>query len=121
MGKFDIFVKMFWKHLGKRYKITFALNSSISSFCFSQNVYCLSSSLGSDMRFCAQTALFICLCPLFLYLCHFLGIFVSKDFCPGILDFYLGLPRSGLVTSCARTEIWLKYNHVRSLWRPFSL
>ena len=37
----------FWKHL--------ALNSSVSSFCFSQNLYCLYSSLGSDMRFCAQT------------------------------------------------------------------
>ena len=28
-----------WKHLGKGYKITLALNSSVSS-CFSQNVYC---------------------------------------------------------------------------------
>ena len=45
----------FWKHLGKGYKITFALNSSISSFCFSQNLYCLYSSLGLEMRFCAQT------------------------------------------------------------------
>ena len=40
LGKFtDIFVKnfwTFWKHLGKVYKITFALNSLVSSFCFSQ-------------------------------------------------------------------------------------
>ena len=37
----------FWKHLGKGYKITFALNSWVSSFCFSQNLYCLYGSLGS--------------------------------------------------------------------------
>ena len=43
----------FLKHLGKGYKITFAFNSSVSSFCFSQNLYCLYSSLG----FCARTTL----------------------------------------------------------------
>ena len=47
VGKFDIFLKtfwIFWKHVGKLYKITCALNSSVSSFCFSQNLYCLYSS-----------------------------------------------------------------------------
>ena len=48
---------IFWKHLGKGHKITFALNSSVSSVCFSQNLYCLHDSLGSDMIFCAQTTL----------------------------------------------------------------
>ena len=47
MGKFDIFVKTFWKQLRKGYKITSALNSSVGSFCFLQNFYCLYSSLGS--------------------------------------------------------------------------
>ena len=68
MGKFDVFVKdlkfcnwNFWKYLGKGCKITFDLNSSVSSFCFSQNLYCLYRSLRSDMRFCAQTTL--CLLP----------------------------------------------------------
>ena len=40
MGKFDVFVKLFWtfwKRLEKGYKITFAFNSSVSSFCFLQN------------------------------------------------------------------------------------
>ena len=38
---------------------TFALNSSVSSFCFSQNyivVWALESDI-EDMRFCAQTTL----------------------------------------------------------------
>ena len=48
VAKFDIFVKKFWtfwKHLGKGYKITFALNSLVSFFCFS-NLYCLYCSLS---------------------------------------------------------------------------
>ena len=35
----------FWKYLGQEYELTFALNSPVSSLCFSQNLYCLSSSL----------------------------------------------------------------------------
>ena len=50
MGK-SIFL---FKHLGKGYKITFALNTSVSSFSFSQNLYCLYSSLGSDEILCAD-------------------------------------------------------------------
>ena len=64
MVQFDIFVKNLLNFLGtswKGYKITFALNSSASSFCFSQNIYCLYSayicSLGLDIKFCADSAL----------------------------------------------------------------
>ena len=55
----SIFFKNIFGFFGKGYKISFAINSSVSSFCFSQNSYCLYCCLGSDMRFCAQTTLYL--------------------------------------------------------------
>ena len=52
----SIFFENIFGFFGKGYKISFAINSSVSSFCFSQNSYCC---LGSDMRFCAQTTLYL--------------------------------------------------------------
>ena len=46
-------------------EITFVFNSSVSSFYFSQNLCCLCSSPGSDVRFCVQTTL--CYYFVFIY------------------------------------------------------
>ena len=59
MGKFDIYVKKiwtFWKHLGKGYNITFALNSSVSSFCFFTQIYIVYIPVAdwSQTGFCAD-------------------------------------------------------------------